>query len=251
MKTAIMLLGLVFASKISYAQESLDSLKYDRDTIGGLSNPDIEDLRKIISPAEFHAIGTEGMPIEATKAKDLDYNLPPLGQQPLNMNLFLPPIIQKGDYLPRWNTGYMYGRSQISPDFLYGYVASAMAGVHQNIGDQLSVDFSTSLNKYSGYFNTAVFGTMISWRPSSIFSLSAFANYQPGSFMSSMQIAPSYQWGSYATFQTDTAIPLGIDIGVKGSHDPMTGNYVAPIIQPFIKLGGAKLGIDFGPKFHN
>lgn len=250
MKTSIMLIGLVFASKISYAQESLDSLKYKRDTIGGLSNSDIEDLRKIISPVEFQAIGAEGMPIEATKAKYLDFYLPPMGQ-PLKTNLFLPPIIQKGDYLPRWNTGYMYGRSQISPDFLYGYVASAMAGVHQNIGDQLSVDFSTSLNKYSGYFNTAVFGTMISWRPSSIFSLSAFANYQPGSFMSSMQIAPSYQWGSYATSQTDTAIPLGIDIGVKGSHDPMTGNYVAPIIQPFIKLGGAKLGIDFGPKFHN
>ena len=53
MKTAIMLIGLVFASKISYAQESLDSLKYKRDTIGGLSNSDIEDLRKIISTSSF------------------------------------------------------------------------------------------------------------------------------------------------------------------------------------------------------
>lgn len=250
MKTAIMLIGLVFSSKISYAQESLDSLKYERDTIGGLSNSDIEDLRKIISPVEFQAIGAEEIPIEATKAKDLDHRLPPIWQ-PMITNLFLPPIIQKGDYLPRWNTGYMYGGNQISSSFLYGYVASAMAGVHQNIGDQLSVDFNTSLNKYSVYFNTAVFGTMINWRPSNIFNLSAYANYQPGSFFSSMQIAPSYQWGSYATFQTNTPIPLGIDIGVKGSHDPMTGNYVAPIIKPFIKLGGAKLGIDFGSKFHD
>lgn len=250
MKKSILSIGLVWGSMVCQAQERVDSLKLDRDTIGGLSDPNIEELRKVISPEEFHALDAATMSLDASGTKDLDFNLPPMGQ-PINMNLYLPPVIQNGDYLPRWNTGYMYGRSQMMSSLLYGYVASAMAGVHQNIGDKLSVDFTTSLNKYSVYNNTAVFGTMFNWRPSNYFELSAFANYMPGSFFSSIQIGPSYQWGGYATFQTDTSIPLGIDIGVRGSHDPMTGNYVAPIIQPFVKFRGAKLSIDFGPKFHN
>ena len=42
-------------------------------------------------------------------------------------------------------------------------------------------------------------------------------------------------------------VPFGIDVGARQTYDAMYGHELVPIVQPFIKLGGAKLGIDVGP----
>lgn len=160
-------------------------------------------------------------------------------------------LFPKGSYLPHWSTGYMYGSHQYAGSLFYGYTANAQAGVLQNLGEYWTVDASISLNKYSIYYNTVTLGGSIEWHPSKYFSMTAFGMYSPGSFMSPMHIGPAFQWGGYATFQTDTDVPFGIDMGARDSYDPMFGHYVAPIVQPFVKIGGAKLGIDFGPAIRN
>jgi hypothetical protein len=74
-----------------------------------------------------------------------------------------------------------------------------------------------------------------------------FGTYTTPSFGSSFSMGSSFQWGGFITVQSDTDVPFGVDAGVRTGYDPLTGRWTTPIVQPFIKIGDAKLGIDIGP----
>ncbi len=159
------------------------------------------------------------------------------------------PLFPRGSVLPSWDTGYMYGSHLYTGSLMFGYVASANAGVSQKFGDYWTANAGITLNKYSVYYNTASFDGALTWQPSKYFALTAFGYYMPGTFLSNsdIKIGQAFQWGGFATFQTDTNVPFGIDVGARQTYDSFSGHQVVPIVQPFVKVGGAKMGIDFGP----
>lgn len=161
------------------------------------------------------------------------------------------PIVKRGDSLPQWGTGYLYGSHQYAGNMMYGYIASVNMGVVQNLGDYFTVTGGVSLNKYSVFYNTATFNGSVTWHPNRYFSVTAFGAYMPGSFLSPINIGQEFVWGGYASVQTDTDVPFGIDLGARDYYGTFSGHEVVPIVQPYIKLGGSKLGFDFGPMIKN
>ena len=232
----------------SLAQEQNDTIFIQGNPT--LSPSDILELntpisQPILSPDDAQNWTNTQPDIELKPA--LDFSAPAFNQAPrIHYELF-----PRGSNLPSWSTGYMYGSHAYSGSLLYGYTANAQAGILQHLGDYWTVDASVNFNKYSVYYNTVTFGGSVMWHPSKFFSLTAFGAYTPGSFLSPISIGPAFQWGGYATFQTDTDLPFGIDVGARDYYDPLSGHYVTPIVQPFVKIGGAKLGIDFGPALRN
>lgn len=160
-------------------------------------------------------------------------------------------IFKRGDYLPMWSTGYLYGANAQSGSLLYGYNAMAAVGLYQQLGDNFTFDGNLTLNKYSVYYNTATLNGSLTWSPNRHFSATAFGSYMPGTFLSSIQVGQAFTWGGYVTLQTDTDVPFGIDLGAYDAYSTYGGHEVVPIVQPFVKLGGAKLGFDFGPIIKN
>lgn len=222
------------------------------DTIAavGLSKEDIDELK-----APIGNIGT----LETKSAlKKENYELKPNAEL---KDLFSPPasselppslIVRKqdiiGEYpLPHWETGYVYGTSYAQANFLYGYMTAANAGIRQSLRRNWTAQAEIGLQKHSVYYNTATASGQVTWHPSPYFALTAFGAYSPGSFMSPVKIGQSFQWGGYVTLQSDTSIPFGVDLGVRQTYDYMYGHEAVPIVQPFIKVGGSKIGIDLGP----
>lgn len=212
----------------------------------GLSEQEIQSL---VTP-----IGTprEGeLPKEVTPMRASDIAVNPLYEMPQyvvpEMSIQVWP---KGSRLPRWATGYMYGYNAQSSSLLYGYTAVAGMGVSQQLGRYWTVSGGLDLSKYSVHYNTAMVNGSVTWHPNRYFSTTVFANYTR-SFLSPVNLGPSFEWGGYVTLQTDTDLPFGIDAGVRNDYDPVSGHWVTPIVQPFIKIGDAKLGIDMGPMIQN
>lgn len=239
----IAVLGLCFQG---LAQERKDSLQIgDSLHVGGLTEKDILELQKPMSPTEVK--GGEGLlqPSTNNLANDLPLR-PDLEPEPLPVYWYNFSPLRRGDYLPYWSTGAMTGSHGVYGDRLNGYTSFATMGVRQEFGDYWTMYAGVSLQK-TMFYNAATFDAMVNYRPSSHFELTAFASYMPGSFMAQMQMMPAFEWGGYATFQTDTDVPFGIDLGARDEYNPMNGHYVTPIVKPFVKIGGSKLGIDFGP----
>ncbi len=209
----------------------------------GLSEEEIRELTKPLeNPIENTLIpNVSSKPIIDDVLVRPDLELTP----PVVPDMYIQ-IWPKGSRLPRWATGYMYGYNGQSNSLLYGYRAIAGAGISQALGEYWTVTGGLALNKYSIYYNMATFDGSLTWHPNPYFSTTVFGSYGR-SFLSPMKIGSSFEWGGFVTVQTDTDLPFGVDAGVRNGYDPMTGHWSAPIIQPFVKLGDAKLGIDFGP----
>lgn len=210
------------------------------------------DIRELTTPLHIENTGLMGTaPLNDWKKDLLETGRPVLPDESKTMNVlwYGAPILPRGSVLPTWDTGFMYGSHHYSGSLMFGYVASANADVHQRFGDYWSADIGVSLTKYSVYYNTASFNGSLTWQPSKYFALTAFGYYMPGTFLSNseIKIGQAFQWGGFATFQTDTNVPFGIDVGARQTYDSFSGHEVLPIVQPFVKLGGAKLGIDVGP----
>ena len=210
------------------------------------------DIRELTAPLHIENTGFMGTaPLNDWKKDLLETGrpVPPDESKTMNVRWYGAPILPRGSVLPTWDTGFMYGSHHYSGSLMFGYVASANAGVHQRFGNYWSADMGVSLTKYSVYYNTASFNGSLTWQPSKYFALTAFGYYMPGTFLSNseIKIGQAFQWGGFATFQTDTNVPFGIDVGARQTYDSFSGHEVLPIVQPFVKFGGAKLGIDFGP----
>jgi len=208
----------------------------------GLSDEEIRELTMPLGKPVESSLFPE---IQSIRAGEIPVrpDLEPEAPQVPEMHIDLWP---KGSRLPRWATGYMYGYNSQSGSLLYGYRANAGMGISQDLGRYWTINGGLNLNKYSVYCNTVSYNSSVTWHPNRYFSTTVFGNYTH-SFLSSMNVGPSFQYGGYVTLQTDTELPFGIDAGARYIYDPLSGHWTAPIVQPFVKIGGAKLGIDFGP----
>lgn len=221
------------------------------NTTQGLTQEDIEELKRPVRTEDLK------LPDEELKMESLSGLKPELNREEL---LTLPNatelpnslVLRKEDWqetypLPAWESGYVYGSNYTQASMLYGYIAAANAGIRHRFGEQWRLQAEVGLQKNSIYYNTASMSGKLTWQPSPYFALTAFGAYSPGSFMSPVQIGPSFQWGGYVTLQTDTNIPFGIDLGARQTYDAMFGHEMVPIVQPFVKINGMKMGIDLGP----
>lgn len=219
------------------------------DSIGaGLSEQDIEELTKPISGQgimdvpglsdetvkNFHYLTKEDLPLEST-----------LGKAPEAFSF--PRVNLRPEGLPDWETGYIYGSSAHSANLLYGYMAAANLGIRQYFGNQWTADVQLGVQKMGVMANMATMRGQLNWHPSPYFEATVFGAYSPGSFMSTMDMGQSFEWGGYLTFQTDTNVKFGVDVGARQTYDYLFGHELVPIVQPFVKVGGAKIGIDLGP----
>lgn len=217
------------------------------DTIGvGLTQQDIDELKL---PLNGEApLGSEPMTIEQGLKPSLKDDLPLESTLNVAPEAFYFPRVNLGTSgLPSWGTGYMYGANSQSGSLLFGYMATADMGIRQYFNDQWTLDMQMGVRKYGVMTNTASMSGQLNWHPSPYFEATVFGAYSPGSFMSNMDIGQSFQWGGYLTFQTDTNVKFGVDVGARQTYDYMYGHELVPIVQPFVKIGDAKIGIDLGP----
>lgn len=238
-KGCLLLLALLWtASGSLLAQERADSIAAG----AGLTVQDIEDLTKPLDPSVT--------PLSPPSASELGGGQTALSiplEPALTKRYVAPPLFRiapERPILPSWGTGYMYGYSGQGNDWLRGYQATAGIGLSQRLGDYWTFNANASVYKNSIYYNSASFGSSLHWQPNSHFGVTVFGNYSPGSFMSSVSLGPSFNWGGYMTVEGEY---FGIDMGAQQYYDPFYGHNTTPIVRPFVKLGGAKLGIDVGP----
>ena len=224
-----------------FAQQQNDSVPQIENT--GLTDKDIQELTQpIATPLQDDLKSATLTP----RNNDLPVH-PALEPKRLPMHDMKFELFPKGSQLPQWTTGYMDGFNAVERHLYYGYIAHAGMGVHQQLGRHWTVNGGVGLNKLSVYGKTADFSGSVTWQANRYFSTTMFGQYST-SFASPTQFIPSsFQWGGYITLQTDTDLPFGIDAGARTGYDPLSGHWVTPIIQPFVKLGDAKLGIDVGP----
>lgn len=160
-------------------------------------------------------------------------------------------LYPKGSQLPRWASGFLYGYNYTQQSLLMGYSAHAGMGVQQRLGHFWQINAGVGLHKYSVFYNTASADASLTWQPNAVFATTVFGGITSPSFASSLQYGPSFYWGGYVTLQTDTELPFGIDAGARTGYDPLSGHWVTPIVQPFVKIGNSKMGFDFGPLLQN
>lgn len=233
------LLISIFVGEIN-AQEKQDSLRVKGNV--GLNEEDIKELTNPIISKPLEANSS----ISALDSKEIAIENSLNDGAPKEIDLHYD-IMPKGSYLPRWATGYMYGYNSSTSSLMYGNIRTAGFGVQQRLGEYWTANIGVDLAKYAGFYNTATFNASVTWQPNRYFSTTIFGSYMPGSFFSNISVVPSIQWGGYITLQTDTDLPFGVDLGAYDSYDSYYGHNVTPIVKPFVNLGGAKLGIDFGP----
>lgn len=241
----LLTLALCLLPSAAIGQEQADTLRIE----AGLSAKEIEELTLPMTPPSLNVGELAPLTLSPDPFRELPL-LPDLEPQPLTMHWYGFPILQRGDYLPRWSTGSVFGTSGKFGDQYNGYTAYSQIGLRQSLGEFWTFDASLSLQK-TMYYNTASLNSSLRWHPTRHFELTAFASYMPGTFMSAVKAVPSFHWGGYATFKTDTDVPFGIDLGASDYYDPFSGHHVVPIVQPFIKIGDSKLSIDLGPMIYD
>lgn len=239
MKKGCLLLSaaLCAASGSLLAQERTDSIAASV----GLTEPEIDELTRLIEPSapvlpsvmELGSVGTATTDVPLEPVLKSRYVAPALFH-----------VAPERPFFPSWTTGQMYGFSAQHNDWLRGYQATAGVGLVQQLGDYWTLNASASVYKNSIYYNSASFGSSLHWQPNRNFGVTLFGHYSPGSFMSPVSLGQSFNWGGYVTVEGEY---FGVDMGAQQSYDPFFGHDTEPIVRPFLKLGGAKLGIDVGP----
>lgn len=227
-----------------HAQERTDSLVSD----GGLSQAEIDELTRPITPlssSEMSAAPTVGGLSSSSAAADIPLS-PEFTSRYQAPSVFR--VLPEPSFYPSWDTGMLYGFSSQHNDWLRGYQAMAGVGLRQQFGDNWSLSANASVYKNSIYYNSATIDGRLTWRPSRYFGVTVFGSYSPGAFMSAVDLGQSFNWGGYVTLEGRR---FGIDLGAQTYYDPFMGHDVEPIVQPFVKFGDAKLGIDIGPMLKN
>ena len=231
---------------MGYAQQRNDSVPDKEGT--GLSVEEIQELTRPIGTTPLPGELKSGVPTRLSEDIPVNPAFEPQAPTVPDMQIQLWP---KGSRLPQWATGYMYGYNQRSGSPFFGYTAHAGMGIYQQLGRYWTVQGGLGLNKYSVYSTTAVVDGAVTWHPSRYFATTVFGSYTTPSFNGSLSLDQSFQWGGYITVQSDTDVPFGLDAGMRTGYDPLSGRWTTPIVQPFVKIGGAKLGIDVGPLIQN
>ena len=246
---SIAIAGLVCHGTLMAQEQVTDTLRTVEPVVatpqtGGLSQQDIDELTRPLTPGNATP-GTEGSDLTGLRpisASDIEL------QPALDPNAYRVPRFDyspaRGSYLPQWQGGGMWGSSSQSGNILWGYTNSASMGIYQQMGDWTAMG-GLQLTKYGVMYNTATLTGQLSWRPSRNFGVTVFGNYMPGTFMSPINLGPSWNYGGYVTLQSNGM--LGIDLGAQTYYDPIGGHQVTPIVMPYLNINGAKLGIDLGP----
>ena len=227
------------------AQQRNDSVPGKEGT--GLSEAEIQELTRPIGKPLQGELEKGG---QVRLSEDIPVN-PAFEPQPPTVPDMKIQLWPKGSRLPQWATGMMYGYNGRSGSPIFGYSAYAGMGVYQQLGKYWTVQGGLGLNKYSVYSTTAVVDGAVTWRPNPYFGATVFGSYTTPNFDGPLSLGQSFQWGGYITLQSDTDVPFGIDAGMRTGYDPLTGHWNTPIVQPFVKIGDAKLGIDVGPLSQN
>lgn len=218
------------------AQERTDTLVSG----AGLSAQDIEELTRPLDPAAATMVEPAAM--------DVGYTAGGIELEPVLTSRYQAPLLfhvaPEQPLLPSWSTGYVYGYNGQYNDWLRGYQAQAGLGLYQQLGDYWSFTANASLYKNSIYYNSATFGGTLHWQPNQHVGVTVFGSYSPGAFMSPVSLGQSFNFGGYVTMEGEH---FGIDLGAQQYYDPFAGHDTEPIVRPYLKLGGAKLGIDVGP----
>ena len=230
---------LLFMSPLSLlAQEQVDTLSVGE----GLTPQDIEDLTRPIDPsATILTVPSMRSEMNGNLREDIPLT-PALSGSYVAPQLFRIPPEQT--FFPRWTTGYMYGYSGQYNDWLRGYQAWAGVGLYQQMGEYWTMNLGAQLSKNSIYYNTAQLDGSLHWQPNRHVGVTVFGQYSPGAFMSPVNFGPSFNFGGYVTMEGEY---FGLDLGAQQYYDPFYGHDTEPIVRPFLKLGGAKLGVDVGP----
>lgn len=238
MKKGCLLLSaaLCAASGPLLAQERADSIAAGV----GLTGQDIEELTRPLVPS-IPSLPAVREPGGGMAAADIPL-APVLTSRYQAPALFR--VAPERPFFPSWTTGRISGFSAQHNDWLRGYQATAGVGLVQQLGDYWTFNASASVYKNSIYYNSASFGGTLRWQPNRNFGVTVFGNYSPGSFMSPVSLGQSFNWGGYMTVEGEY---FGVDMGAQQFYDPFFGHDTEPIVRPFVKLGGAKLGIDVGP----
>jgi hypothetical protein len=228
------------------AQQRNDSVPGKEGT--GLSQEEIQELTRPIGTTPLSGeLKTDG---STRLSEDIPVN-PAFEQQAPTVPDMHIQLWPKGSRLPQWATGMMYGYNRRGVSPFFGYSAHAGMGVYQQLAKYWTLQGGVGLNKYSVDFVTAMFDGSVNWHPNPYFGVTMFGSYTTPGFGGPLSVGQSFQWGGYITLQSDTDVPFGLDAGMRTGYDPLTGHWNTPIVQPFVKIGDAKLGIDVGPMIQN
>lgn len=227
-----------------WSQEIADSLQVD----SGLSEQEIRELTEPLHGGAVTGSSALVPTLLSTDGIEIQPALEPVTPTAPTIRFDLYP---KGSQLTRWASGFLYGYNYTQQSLLMGYSAHAGMGVQQRLGQFWQINAGVGLHKYSVFYNTASTNASLTWQPNAVFATTVFGGITSPSFASSLQYGPSFYWGGYVTLQTDTELPFGIDAGARTGYDPLSGHWVTPIVQPFVKIGNSKMGFDFGPLLQN
>lgn len=219
----------------------------------GLTAQDIEELTRPIGPHESHDASSSLAPLTPSMMEmDLSNPRQDITVDPVLTSRYQAPplfrVMPERPFYPQWSTGGIYGFSSQYNDWLRGYQARAGVGLYQQLGDYWSFSANASVYKNSIYYNSAMIDGRLTWRPNAHFGMTVFGSYSPGTFMSPVDLGQSFNWGGFVTLEGER---FGIDLGAQTYYDPFMGHDVEPIVQPYVKFGDAKIGIDIGPMLKN
>lgn len=120
----------------------------------------------------------------------------------------------------------------------------------------LNVSVSGSVSKY-GYFRglqtTYNIGGEMSLRLSDRISLHAFGAYSSPYNSINPAIDGFFNTSNFGGFlRFDSESIWGIDVGVSNTYNPSLRSWqAAPLVRPYVKVGGTKLGVDVGGILYN
>lgn len=152
-------------------------------------------------------------------------------------------------YIAKWDTGGIIGYNGMYSE-MYGFGTHAGAVLTQGWGDRwtLNVNMELSKDMMDGVGVTNGLGTdmQLEYRLGRNASLTAIGGISNYGWMGPAMNQTTAYYGGYLTLNTNND-KWAVDLGVRQVYNSMTGQWeMVPIVMPYYKLGGAKLGIDFG-----
>lgn len=159
-----------------------------------------------------------------------------------------------GGSILQWNNGAMFGMGSYNTLVGIGSVGSASIGLTQNFNN-LDITIYANADKYNivhGVHNNFGISATASYRFNNHFTLNVFGRHQ-----NNVNFDPRFRNATpYSSYGMSLTAMLnekwGADVGMQRVYDPYSRQWRnIPIVAPFFKLGGQKLGFDFGGILYN
>lgn len=216
-------------------------------TIDSLSLPQMDSIRTVNYPHEDPKLYTGGLlmqalPYPSTEIQTLD-NMP--------VSKFATDF-KSSNYILTWNGGNLKGNHDTDIYYDLGALSHITAEAQQNLGN-IQLTATTSLfknNLYRDISNGFSGGISVAYNFNSNVGVTAFGNISTQSILT-RQAATAYQYGGFFSLTTNNN-KWGIDLGAQRYFNPYNGQWsTAPIVMPYYKFHGQKLGVDFGGLLKN